>query len=131
MAVCRTLAPRRSALITAAAIETASLSPGDTLGRLLSVEGFMFAAISLAVTLNAPDPKRPRKHPRLKPEALLLGAAAALCVVGVGALSAWASIYTGGHYRGHAAAVQAAALLVAVLGQPAVALLLALAARRK
>lgn len=117
-------------MITAAAAESASLSHGESLALLLSVEGFMFAAISLAVTLNAPDPKRQRRYPKLKPEALLLGAAATLCLVGLGAVSAWASIFIGGDYRGHAQAVEAGALLLAVLGQPVIALLLTLAARR-
>jgi hypothetical protein len=121
---------RRTVLIAAAAAETASLSHGDSLGLLLSVEGFMFAAITLAVTLGASDQKRQSKHPRLDPERLLLGAAAALCFVGAGAATAWASIFTGGDYRGHAEAVEAVALLVAVLGQPVIAVLLALAARR-
>lgn len=130
MAPCPGRRPWRTVLITAAAAETASLAHGDALGLLLSVEGFMFAAISLAVTLNGPDPQRPRKYRRLKPEGLLVGAAVALCVISLGALSAWAAIYTGGDYRGHAEAVEAVALLVAVVGQPVIALLLALAARR-
>jgi hypothetical protein len=117
-------------LLTAAAAETASFSHGDSLGLLLSVEGFMFAAISLAVTLGVADQTRQPRHPRLDPEALLLGAAGVLCLVGVGALVAWLSIFAGGSYRGHAEAVEAGALLLAVLGQPAIALLLTLAARR-
>ncbi|MCW2667748.1 MAG: hypothetical protein JWN57_2710 [Frankiales bacterium] len=129
MAPCGHL-PRRNALITAAAAETASLSHGDSLGLLLSVEGFMFAAITLAVALGASDQMRQTRHPRLEPEKLLLGAAAALCLVGAGAATAWASIFTGGDYRGHAEAAEATALLVAVLGQPVIAVLLALAARR-
>lgn len=117
-------------LAAAAAAETASLSHADSLGLLLSIEGFMFAAISLAVTLGAPDQTRQPRHPRLKPESLLLGAAGALCLVAVGALVAWLSIFAGGSYRGHAEAAEAGALLLAVLGQPTIALLLTLAARR-
>ena len=112
------------------AAEADSLSNGDLLTLLLSVEGFMFAAITLAVTLNAPDPKRQRKYPKLKVEALLLGAVGTLSFVGVGALSAWSLIFTGGAYRGHAEAVGALALLLGVVAQPVIALLLALAARR-
>lgn len=122
--------PRRTDLLTTAAAETASLSHGDSLGLLLSVEGFMFAAISLAVTLGAPDQTRQPRYPRLDPEVLLLGAAAALCLVATGALVAWLSIFAGGSYRGPAEAVEAGALLLAVMGQPAIALLLTLAARR-
>lgn len=117
-------------MITAAAVETASLSHGDALGKLLSVEGFMLAAIALTVTLAAPDLTRQPLYPRLNPEALRLGAVAALWLVGVGAAVAWASIFTGGDYRGLAVAVEAGALLIAVVGQPVIALLLALAARR-
>ena len=73
-------------MLAAAAAETAALSHGDSLSLLLSVEEFMFAAVSLAVTLGAADQTRQPRYPRLNPEALLLGAATTLCLVGVGAL---------------------------------------------
>lgn len=117
-------------MITAAASETVPLSQGTSLGVLLSVEGFLLAAITLTVTLAAPDQTRQPRHPRLNPEVLRFGAVAALWLVGVGAVVTWASIFTGGDYRGAVVAVEAGALLVAVVGQPVLALLLALAARR-
>jgi hypothetical protein len=118
-------------LITvAAAAEAASVSHGDSLSLLLGVEGFMFAAISLAVTLNAPDQRRQPKHPKLRPEKLLLGAVVALALVSCGALAGWAALFLGGSYRGFAVALQAGGLLVGILAQPVIALLLALAARR-
>jgi hypothetical protein len=117
-------------IAVAAAAEAASLTHGDTLTLLLGVEGFMFAAITLAVTLNAPDQRRQPRHPKLRPEELLLGAVAALALVGCGALVSWGALFVGGSYRGLAVALEAGGLLVGILAQPVTALLLALAARR-
>lgn len=119
-----------SVITVVAAADEATVSHGDTLSLLLSVEGFMFAAISLAVTLGAPDQRRQPKFPKLKPEKLLLGAVASLSLVAVGALASWVLLFTGGSYRGLAVALEAGALLVGILAQPVIALLLALAARR-
>lgn len=116
-------------MITAADV-TASLSHGESLGLLLTVEGFMFAAISLAVTLSAPNPKRQQRHPRLDPERLLMGASLSLCAVAVGAVTAWASLFVGGDWQGLAHAVEGVALLAGVVVQPVIAVLLTLAARR-
>jgi len=117
-------------LAAATAPDTIPLSQGTTLGLLLSVEGFLLAAITLTVALAAPDQTRQPKYPNLHPEALRFGALAVLWLIAVGALVAWASIFTGGDFRGLAVGVEAGALLVAVVGQPIIALFLALAARR-
>lgn len=116
-------------LLTATA--AAPLSHGDVLSQLLGVEGFLFAAISLAVTLSTPNQVRRPQYPRLKPEKLLLWAVAVLAIVGLGALVAWGGLYLGDDWVGIPTFVEGAALLIAVVAQPIVALLLTLAARQK
>lgn len=109
------------------------LSDGDALSTLLGAEGFLFAAITLAVTLSSPNQPRPQRHPRIKPEVVLLWAVTLLGVVALGAVATWCRLYVhvNGTYQGFGTLVIAATLLAAVLGQPVVALLLTLAARRK
>jgi len=120
----------RNDLTAAAAAESASLSHGDSLGLLLGVEGFLLAAITLAIALGAPDQTRQPLYVWLNAEMLRFGAVAVLVIVSLGAGAAWASLFVGGKYQGLAVAFEAGALLVAIVGQPVLALLLALAARR-
>jgi len=116
-------------LLNAAA--AAPLSHGDVLSQLLGVEGFLFAAISLAVTLSTPNQVRRPQYPRLRPEKLLLWAIAVLTLVGLGALVAWGGLYLGGAWAGIPTLIEGAVLLIAVVAQPIIALLLTLAARQK
>ncbi len=105
------------------------LGHGEVLGLLLGVEGFLFAAISLSVTLAAPN-QPARRYEWLKPDRLLIGAASALTLIGLGALIAWGGLYLGGHWNGWASFGEGAALMLAVVAQPAFAFLLAMSARR-
>lgn len=111
------------------AASDASLGHKDVLGLLLGVEGFLFAAITLSVTLAAPN-QPARKYEWLRPERVLIGAASALTVIGLGALIAWGGLYLGGDWNGWATFGEGTALLLAVVAQPAFAVLLALSARR-
>lgn len=103
------------------------LSHGDVLGLLLGVEGFLFAAITLAVTLAGPN-QPARKYESLKPKVLLLGVSATLLLVGTGAFVSWGGLYLGGEWAGMPNAVEAVALLIAIVAQPVFAFLLTLAA---
>lgn len=106
------------------------LGHGDALGMLLSVEGFLFAAIALSATLAEPNKDLPPRHPRLKPELILMGAAWSLVAIGLGAGVAWSGVYVGGSYQGFMRLLEGTFILIAVVAQPVLAFLLAMSARR-
>lgn len=116
-------------MIAVVAPEAPPLSHGDVLGLLLSVEGFLFAAITLSATLSVPN-RGARRYEWLKPDRILVVAAFALLLIGAGALVPWGAVYLGGSWQGGAIAVEGSVLLVAVVSQPLLALLLAMSARR-
>lgn len=107
------------------ALESPALTDAQALSTLLVVEGFLLAAISLAITLDAPNQVRPRSFRVIKPTHIVRGAACVLVVLAIGAVSAWCQIFTGGEFEGFTRAVIAGALLLAVVVQPVIAVLLA------
>jgi hypothetical protein len=102
------------------------LTDGDVLGLLLGVEGFLFAAITLSVTLGSPN-QPARRFESLNPDKILLGAVVTLAVISLGAASAWVSLFRGRGCIDVSTAVEAGALLVAIVAQPVFAFLLTLA----
>lgn len=106
-------------------------SAGQALGTLLAVEGFLLAAISLAINLAAPNQERARSFGRFEPIHLAQGAAIVLGIVAVGAGAAWMEIFTGGHFAGIRRLIVAVALLIALIAQPVLAILLAFGAKTK
>lgn len=106
------------------------LSDGDALSLLLGVEGFLFAAVTLAVTLSQPAPKRPQRFEMLKPEWLMIAAVAVLAVVGLGGVAAWTGLRADGGFDGRSGCIVGAALLVGIIGMPLIALLLVLGSLR-
>ena len=109
----------------------AAISDAQALSTLLAVEGFLLAAISLSINLDAPDQKRPMSFNRVKPVVLARCAAVVLVIVAVGAVSAWTAIFAGGSYVDITRFLVGSALLVALIAQPALALFLAFGAKRK
>lgn len=103
----------------------------QALSTLLIIEGFLLASISLSINLDAPNSPRAMSFRLLKPNQLAKIAAFILAFVAVGAFVAWLSIFTGGEFEGISRSVIAAALLVALMAQPALALFLAFGAKRQ
>lgn len=103
----------------------------QALSTLLAVEGFLLAAISLSISLSAPNQARPMSFGWLKPAHMARVAACILVFVALGALAAWSSIFTGGSFGGFTRLLVAAALLVALVAQPLLALGLAFGAKRR
>jgi hypothetical protein len=100
----------------------------DALGTLLTVEGLLFAAFALSVTLAGPS-ERPRAW--LIPAPVLAGiAVAALVVVAAGAGSAWERIFVrNGFPVDFSRRIIAIAILTALIVQPLLAFLLAMGLR--
>ncbi|MDF2146759.1 hypothetical protein [Knoellia sp. p5-6-4] len=105
-----------------------SLTYVQALPVLLTVEGFLLAVISLAVTLGTPGRRRPAGTP-IPPSAIAWCAAGLAIVVAVGALSAWLGMYTGDTWLPFPQLVIAASLLLAVVAQPVIAVLMAMGLR--
>jgi len=107
------------------------LSQGAALASLLGTEGFLLAAIGLALRIAEPQQAGRRKRPWIGPPLRMAKASAwVMAAVAVGGFSAWCSIFVGGSWDGLARAVTGAALLVAVLLQPVLGLALAYGAER-
>ncbi len=112
------------------AAEAAALPHGDALALLLSAEGFLLAAVAVAVTLGAPNQSRQRKYKRLSPELIMNCAVALLVALAVGSLAAWVGLCDDGAFRSLPGKVVGAALMLAILGLPATAWALVLGSRR-
>ncbi len=101
----------------------------NALASLLTVEGLLFAALSLAASLSTPG-SRVRSLP-VKAHHLGYIAAGFLTVVAVGAGAAWWTLFAldwPGTFRGDAVAI---ALAAAIIGQPALSWAAALGLRPK
>lgn len=102
----------------------------QALSTLLTIESFMLAVVSLTATFVAPGRAAVAALP-VKGFVLAMAAAVAVGVLGLGAVFAWAGIYTGGSLRPWREVVVAVVLLLAVLFQPVFAVMLALGVRKK
>lgn len=110
-------------------MRTGEFTAVNALSTLLGTESLLFAAFSLAANMaNAPG--RARQWV-VSGRALAGSAVAGLAFVACGAVTAWAQIFTGGRFQGPATAIVAAAVFVAIVGQPVFALLIALGLRKK
>ena len=108
------------------------LTQGAVLAALLGTEGFLLAAIGLALRLDEPNQEGVRKRKWMgSPLRIAKATAWTMVALAVGALSAWFTIFVGGSWRGFGRAVPAAALLVAIAAQPVLGLLLAYGAERE
>ena len=107
-----------------------ALSHGDALSLLLGAEGFLLAAVAVAVTLAAPNQPRQPKHKALTAGRIMSGAIALMIVLAIGAVFAWVGLCRDGSFHGGADKIVGGSLLVASVGMPTVAWALVLGARR-
>lgn len=110
--------------------EAALFSDVQALTTFLSVEGFLLATVSLAVTLGAPGRRRPAALP-VPATFIALGAAWLSVLVGTGGVAAWMGLYGQGSLLPLQQLWIAVVMLAAVLAQPVIAILLALGSRVK
>lgn len=108
----------------------ASFTDAQALTTLLSAEGFLLATVSLAVTLGAPGRKGVPNLP-VRPPTIAMMAGCLSAVLALGALLAWLGLYSHGDLLPPRQLAIAALLLVAVVGQPVLAIILAMGARMK
>lgn len=106
------------------------LAHGDALSLLLSAEGFLLAAVAVAVTLAAPNQPRQPKYRQLTGDRIMNGAMALLALLALGAIAAWVGLCRDGSFHSGADKVVGAALMLASVGMPAVAGALVLGSRR-
>lgn len=114
-----------------AALDTAAVSAftdGQALSALLATEGFLLAAVALAVNLDAPGQPRGRDAV-VAFRTLAISAGVVLGVAAIGALVAWSRIFVGGEFGGFSRALVAGCLVVPIVAQPVIALLLALGSK--
>jgi hypothetical protein len=100
----------------------------NALATLLTTESLLFAALGLAATFSAVGGRRLRKLP-VSGGALGGSAVLVLAIVAVGAVAAWSKIFLCPFPRAMGDIVIAVALLLAIVAQPAIAVLLALGLR--
>lgn len=98
---------------------------------MLSAEGFIFAAVALAVTLAVPNPQRQPRFKKLKPEGLMLGAVGVLVALAVGGVSAWVGLCKSHAFCGLQGVLVGGALMIGIVGMPVIALLVVLSAAKK
>lgn len=102
-----------------AAVETVELSNADALVALITVEGLLFAALAVSVTL-AGETKTGR--PKIvRGSKLAWGITGAILIVSFGAMMAWLEVFTAqcpSGFRGHAIA---AAIAIGIVVQPVLA----------
>jgi hypothetical protein len=113
-----------------AAEVAAPLPHGDALALLLSAEGFVLAAVAVAVTLGAPNQPRQAKHKAFTADRIMNWAVGLLAVLAVGALSAWIGLARDGSFESWPDKVVGAVLIVASVGMPVTAWSLVLGSRR-
>lgn len=113
------------------AVEAAAPLPhGDALALLLSAQGFVLAAVAVAVTLGAPNQARQAKYKALTADRIMNGAVTLLVVLAVGALAAWVGLMRDGSFQSGPDKVVGAVLVAASIGMPAIAWALVLGSRR-
>jgi hypothetical protein len=110
-------------LYIACAAESA-FTKASLLSTLLTTEGLLFAALSVSISLSGASLFGSRTV--VPPAALACTAAAVLVAVATAAVLAWTDLFLGAHWPGGwNARLEAAALLFAIVGQPVIALFLA------
>lgn len=111
-------------------VNVATFSDVQALTTFLSIEGFLLATVSLAVTLGAPGRRRPAALP-LPAHHIAYGAAGLSVFVGTGGVAAWLGLYGQGTLLPLQQLWIAIVILVAVLAQPVLAVLLSMGSRAK
>lgn len=107
-----------------------AFTDAQALTTFLSVEGFLLATVSLAVSLGTPGRKRVPNLP-FRPATIAMMAGCLSAVVALGGLFAWAGLYGQGSLLPFRELWIAATLLAAVVLQPCLAIVLAMGARAK
>lgn len=107
----------------------AALSDANALSTFLTVEGFLLATVSLAVTLGTPGRRRPALLP-VPVSVIAMGAAVLSVLVGLAGVAAWLGLYGEGSILPFRQLWIGIMLLGAVIAQPIIAFLLAFGARR-
>lgn len=111
-------------------MQQAVFGDAQALSTFLTVEGFLLATVSLAVTLGAPRKGRVAKM--LVPASVIALSAASLSIlVGVAAAASWVGLFGEGTLLPLRQLVVAVVLLLALVAQPVIAVLLALGARHE
>lgn len=109
----------------AVASTTSGLSKSGVLSLLLTTESLLFAALTVAVTLSATSMFGQSTWG--PPWVLAFIATVVLAVVASGAVLAWTDLFLARNWpNGSNARLEALALLVAIVGQPLVALVIAI-----
>lgn len=121
---------KEGALLVLTASGAATLPNGDALGLLLSAQGFLLAAVALAVSLGAPAQVRQLRYRMLKPSRIMNFAVALMALLSVGAVAAWWGLLSTGAFRHLQGLSIGVSLMAAILGMPLVALGLVLGAKR-
>lgn len=112
-------------------VTSTELTQGAALGSLLGTEGFLLAAIALALRLDEPGQDSTQKRPWIGPPLRMAkGTVWVMAALALGAFSAWWSIFGGGSWHSWERAVTGGALLVAVIAQPTLGWLLAYGTER-
>lgn len=106
------------------------LSNGDALSLLLSAEGFLLAAVALAVTLGAPNQTLQLKYTFLKPYRIMNASVALIALLAIGSVGAWFGLCDEGSFDDVHGKFVGASLMLAIIGMPAVAYALVLGSRR-
>jgi hypothetical protein len=92
---------------------------------LLTMEGLLFAGLTVSVTLSAAAPFG--RQIAIRPAVLAFGAALLVGVVALAAVLAWTDLFLGANWpHGLNGRIEAVALLLAIVAPPIIALALAI-----
>lgn len=108
---------------------SAPFDAGDALSALVGLQGLLLAAAGLLMVVMQSDQSRRISLPVFAPMTVLRLVSLGGCVVGVGAIAAWISVFTGGSFVDWNRVIIAAAALTAILVMTFVTGLLLLARR--
>jgi hypothetical protein len=112
-------------------VSGAEFTQGAALAALLGTEGFLLAAIALALRLDEPNQDGVQKRPWIgPPRRIAKGTVWVMAALAVGTFGAWWSIFGGGSWDGWTRAATGGALLIALVAQPVLGWLLAYGAER-
>jgi hypothetical protein len=103
---------------------------GDALTILLTAESLLLAALGLAIVAAVPNGKRIPRLP-IAPFAIGLVAVGAIVVAAIGSVAAWWEIFITQGTHGAAQFLIAGSILVTIIGEPFIALILAMGMRKE
>lgn len=107
----------------------AELSPTDALVLLVTIETLLFAALGIVLTLNETRGRVPDLP--LRPRQLGFAATGVVTAVALGALVAWANLFTSPWPHNFTRGAEAAATLVGIVVQPLASWVIAMGLKSK